>query len=206
MCGITNTSNTSNGIGKSLGRRLNHWPTRSSSTARARGIREVLVRLAAPRLRRLEDEERRRALRRAARRLQGARASESGVGTPGSAAAWRSAPARSTTRARSGVRMLEVVERVDQRRVADEPGGNVVVAAVGGVLVRRVPRRGAAEGGRRRRRRGQRLDAAEVALVAGDDHRRDATDVHPGPPRRSRRATSRRLRCGLLAIWQQAMC
>ncbi len=36
MCGITNTSHTSNGIGKSLGRRLNHWPTRSSSAARAR--------------------------------------------------------------------------------------------------------------------------------------------------------------------------
>ena len=36
MCGITNTSQTSNGIRKSLGRRLNHWPTRSSSTARAR--------------------------------------------------------------------------------------------------------------------------------------------------------------------------
>ena len=33
MCGITHTSHTSNGIGKSLGRRLNHWPTRSSSTA-----------------------------------------------------------------------------------------------------------------------------------------------------------------------------
>ena len=36
MCGITRVSHTSNGIGKSLGRRLNHWPTRSSSTARAR--------------------------------------------------------------------------------------------------------------------------------------------------------------------------
>ena len=33
MCGSTNTSHTSNGIGKSLGRRLNHWPTRIRSAA-----------------------------------------------------------------------------------------------------------------------------------------------------------------------------
>ena len=46
-----------------------------------------------------------------------ARASESGVGPPGSAAAWMSAPARSSASARSGVRNSRWWSGVDQRRV-----------------------------------------------------------------------------------------
>ena len=86
--------------------------------ARARRRREVLVRLAAPRLRRLEDEERRRALRR--RRPPPPRAcarSTAASARRAPAAAWMSAPARSSASARSGVRNSRWWSAVDQRRL-----------------------------------------------------------------------------------------
>ena len=109
--------------------------------ARARRLREVLVRLAAPRLRRLEDEEGRRALRRAARRREVLRERERRrpAGLGGGVDVGAGAQQRERALGREE---LEVVERRRPEAGADEPGDDVVAAVGVGDALCRVLRRG----------------------------------------------------------------
>ena len=99
-----------------------------------------------------------------------------GVGPPGSAAAWMSAPARSSS-ARSGVRNSRWWSGVDKWQV-EESRGDVVAAAIDGDVLRRVVRRGAGEGAAGAGG-GEELYDVEVAVLAGDVHRRVAIGAGP---------------------------